>query len=303
MRRQRASKSRSVPRAESPARAALARLAQRHAQRVLVTVAAARDNPGPEKLHALRIAVRRMRATLRALEGELHPRLHAGLQFDLKNLTRETSPVRDADVRRALLMALIRDSLALPVDVKRESAAIVEQGRVDARLAIRARMRDPIWAARIERIRATARDADLIAWLTQPIGDVVSAIVRRELADLRRRMGRRRLGPGRLHRLRRRIRDVRYAVEGLLPIARHRASPLAATLQDAQALLGETHDLIEARRFLQDDLLPEDCRAALAPGIETQLARRLKRSHKKVQRMARKPPAQWQPWLRRAPRG
>ena len=302
MRRQRDARSSPVPRAESPARAAIARLVQRHARRVSMAVAAARDNPGPDNLHRLRIDVRRMRATLRALAGELHPPLHAGLQFDLKNLTRETSPARDADVRRALLIPLIHDSLALPVGLKRDSAALVEQVRVDARLAIRARMRDPIWGARIERIRATARDADLIAWLTQPVGAVVSAIVRRELTDLRRRMGRRRLGPRRLHRLRRRIRDVRYAVEGLLPIARRQAAPLAATLQGAQALLGETHDLIEARRFLQDDLLPADCRSALAPGIETLLARRLKRCHEKVQRIAEKPPAEWQGWLRRAPR-
>jgi len=152
----------------------------------------------------------RIRGPCRALEGELHPQLHAGLPFDLKNLTRETSPVWGAE-----------------------------------------RMRDSIWAARIERIRAIARDADLIAWLTQPVANVVSAIVRRELADLRHRMGRRRLGTG---------------------------------------------------RFLQDDQLPEDCRAALVPDIETRLSRRLKRSQKKVQRIAQKPPAQWQAWLRRAPR-
>lgn len=301
MRRKRASRSTTLPRAESPARAAIGRLLQRHARQVAVAVAAARENPGPANLHALRIDVRRMRATLRSLERELHPPLYAGLQFDLKNLTRETSPARDADVRRALLIPLIRESLALPVGLKRDSAAIVEQVRVDARLAVRARMRDPIWSARIERLRAATRDPDLIAWLTRPVDEVVSAIVRRELTDLRRRMARRRLGPGRLHRLRRRVRDVRYAVEGLLPIARRKASPLAGTLQDAQSLLGETHDLIEARRFLEDNLLPADCRAALAPGLETRLARRLKRSQKKAQRMAQKPPAEWRAWLRRAP--
>src|SRR5258705_5086700 len=147
------SRSSTVPRAGRPARAAIARLAQRHARRVSMAADAARDNPGPENLHKLRIDVRRMRATLQALEGELHPRLHAGLQFDLKNLTRETSPARDADVRRALLMPLIRDSLSMPGALKRDSAGVVEQVRVDARLALRARLRDPIWSARIERIR------------------------------------------------------------------------------------------------------------------------------------------------------
>jgi CHAD domain-containing protein len=293
-------KSGSAPRPESPARAAIARLVVRNARRVGLAVTAARANPGPANLHALRIDVRRMRAILRALEGELHPRLLAGIQFDLKNLTRETGPVREADVRRTLLIPVIRDSQALPVALKRDSGTLLEQMRLDARLAMRARMRDPIWTARIERIGAAARDPDLIAWLTRPVAELVAGIVRRELTDLRRRMARRRFGPGRLHRLRRRIRDVRYAVEGLLPIAHRQAAPLAATLQQVQTLLGDAHDLIEARRFLQEDLLPPECRALLAPGMEAVLARQLKRCRRKVRRMATKPPREWQRWLSRA---
>ena len=75
MRRKRESQSRTVPRAESPARAALARLVQRHARRVSTSVGAAQANPGPENLHRLRIEIRRMRATLSSLEAELNARL------------------------------------------------------------------------------------------------------------------------------------------------------------------------------------------------------------------------------------
>jgi len=266
------------------------------ALRIARSAEAVRRNPGPENLHALRIDVRRARAVLRALEGELNPRLNAELNFDLKNLTRETGRLRDADARRQLLLPRIRATLDLPIALKRDCASLIEQARVDEHRVLKSRMHESAWTQRLERIRTLARNAELVAWLTQGTGDVVTLALSRGLRDLQRRMRRRGGGAGRLHRLRRRIRDTRYQAETLVPIARRRATPLAKMLQKLQDRLGSAHDHMEARRFLVQDLLPLEARAALAARLDRELARQIRRCRKKLRAVAAKPPKHWTAW-------
>jgi CHAD domain-containing protein len=254
-------------------------------------------NPGPANVHDLRIDVRRMRAVLRSLASEINPRLATELNFDLKNVTRETGPLRDADVGRALLLPRIRDSLQLPADVKRDCAVALEQARVDARRALRLRMRDPGWDQRLGRIRASAKDPELLASLTQPLAELVRGTVGGQVVDLRRRMRRRRLGADRLHRLRMRIRDGRYTAEALLPLLSRRTAPLAGSLHELQDALGSAHDLIEARRLLAQGTLPVEARDVLAQDMDALIERQLKRCRKRLRRIAENPPAAWRPWL------
>jgi len=279
------------------ARTILARLMVRLAGLIARDMARTARSPGPANVHDLRIGVRRMRAVLRSLASELNPRLAAELQFDLKNVTRETGPLRDADVGRALLLPRIRDSLQLPAQVKRDSAVALEQARVDARRALRLKMRDPGWDQRLGRIRASAKDPELIASLTQPIAEIVRGTVGGQLVDLRRRMRRRRLGADRLHRLRMRIRDARYTAEALLPLLSRRAAPLAGALHELQDALGSTHDLIEARRLLAQGTLAVEARDVLAQDMDALIEGQLKRCRKRLRRITENPPAAWRPWL------
>lgn len=284
-------------RAVSPARAAIGRLMRRLATRFARAAANVGRNPGPDNLHQLRISVRRLRAVLRALEGELNPRLTAELQFDLKNVTRETGRLRDADTRRLLLLPRLRDTLELPVALKRDCATLVEQARVDERRMLKARMRETIWTDRLARIRTLTRNDELVAWLTQSVEDVVAVSLSRQLRDLQRRMRRRGAGAARLHRLRRRIRDVRYAAEALVPMARRRAAPLVKELQKLQDRLGAAHDLIQARRFLAQELLPLEARQALAASLNRELERQVRRCRKKLRTVAARPPQSWVTWI------
>ncbi len=298
MKRRRASSDRVLAdRAVSPARAAILRLMRRLATNFARAAVSVGRNPGPDNLHQLRINVRRLRAVLRALEGELNPRLSAELQFDLKNLTRETGRLRDADTRRVLLLPRLRDTLDLPVALKRDCATLVEQARVDERRFLKARMREAIWTKRLARIRALACNDEMVAWLTLSVEEVVALSLGRQLRDLQLRMRRRGAGARRLHRLRRRIRDVRYAAEALLPMARRRAAPLAKTLQKLQDRLGAMHDLVQAQRFLAQDLLPLEARQALAASIDRELERQVRRCRKKLRATAAQPPKAWAAWM------
>jgi CHAD domain-containing protein len=295
-RRQRVSRAPGVA-GERAAGSALARLFKRLHQRVARGAALTARNPGPDNLHDMRIEVRRLRAVARALTAELNPQLAAELRFDLKNLTRETGPLRDADVSRALLLARIRDSLELPLEVKRDAAVALEQARVDARRALRQTMREPAWSARLERIRAAARSPDLLASLAQPLAAVVHDALGPQLVELRRRMGRRRLDADRLHRIRMRARDARYTAEALLPLLRRRAAPLGDSLHELQSSLGSAHDVIEARRLVEQGGLPIAAREVLVREFDALAVRQLKRCRKRLRRLADKPPAAWRPWL------
>jgi CHAD domain-containing protein len=280
-------------------RGVIARLIQRLAGGTARAADRVMRSPGPDNVHDLRVATRRLRAVLKALQDELNPGLYGTLTFELKNLTRETSALRDADVRRRLLMPLVRATPGLAPDVRRDCAIILEQARSDGRRELRARMREPAWTDRLARVRTTARDPNLVASLTEPLIQMIGETVGLQLADLRRRMGRRRLDPGRLHRLRVRIRNARYAVEATLPLVRLRSAPLASTLRGLQDLLGTAHDLTEAQRLLAGGLFPEEVAATLTQSLDASAARQLRRCRRKLHTLAKDPPDEWRAWLKR----
>ena len=275
-------------------RAAIVRLIRRLADRTGLAARRTARAPGPDNVHELRVATRRLRAVLDTFREELNPRLYAELKFDLKNLTRETGALRDADVQRALLMPIILGTPEITPEIRRDCAISLEQARSDARAQLRARMRATPWLARLARIRAAARDPDLVAARTEPLADFIGVALGRHLAGLRRRLGRRRFGARRLHRLRLRIRSARYAAESTLPLLKQRSAPLATTLQRLQDQLGAAHDLSEARRLLAGGLLPERIGAAFAAALAIDAERQQRRCRRKLRALAKDPPAEWQ---------
>jgi CHAD domain-containing protein len=114
------------PAAESARRVALAHLARALAARRAL---AAGDDP--EALHDLRVAVRRLRSTLRAYGGELGSAVGRKLLRRLRRLARATNPLRDAEVGLARL-ARWRDEL--PESAERRAAAALAHA-LETRLA------------------------------------------------------------------------------------------------------------------------------------------------------------------------
>jgi len=288
-----------VARGSHSAHASLARLIGRYADGVRHAADRAARNLGPDNVHDLRVATRRLRAVLKAFHAELDQSGLEELNFDLASLTRETGPLRDADVRRRLLMPLISHSMDLAPDARRNCAIALEEARTDARRELRLRVRDVPWQERMARIRAGARDGRLVKPLSRPLAQLVGQFLYGQLRDLRRRMGRRRLDPRRLHRLRVRIRNTRYAVEAMLPLVRLPRDPLAKSLRRLQDLLGVAHDLTEAQRFLAIDPLPGNIGATLADFLDASAAARLRDCRRRLHALAIEPPAEWQRWLAR----
>ena len=283
--------------APNGARAAIARLVRRLADSVVRGARRAENSPGPDNLHDLRVAVRRIRAVLDVLVYHLQPTAAVLLTADLKSITSATGPLRDADVRRASLLPLIRDLPGIPADMKRDCAIRLEQARVDARKALRASMRETPWLDSVARIRTVAREPDLVLPVEIPLEELLTQAIGRELAEIRRRMRRRRFGPRRLHRIRLRIRSMRYVLEAMSSLLDRSPGPLARILRRLQDSLGFAHDLTEAERLLAGDLLPRAAAAAIAAPLRIDADRQVRRCRRKLRTLARDPPPEWRAWL------
>ncbi len=194
----------------------------------------------PGALHDLRVATRRLREALRLAGG--HARERRKLRQRLRRLTRAIGPVREVDVSRAVLAALMARCPGLEVACARVDARLVEVGA-----ARRARFLKHMDETGIERLAARVR-----RHLVRARGARVRidrAVLAARVADRADRVARaaERAGamyaPERLHDLRLETKKLRYGLE----IARqHRlpgAAPAIARLRQHQDLLGELQDL------------------------------------------------------------
>ncbi len=221
-----------------------------------------------EGVHRARVASRRLRAALAAVDG----RRSARAARRVRRITRGLGPVRELDVARDLLAALApaldaADAGAV-AGLGKHLTALRERraaralralpglarlasrlGAVTSRLALHDERDDAAWAEETSR-RMRAR-ADQFEEAMTRVGD--------------------RFAPGRLHRVRVAAKKLRYAVE----VARGpRRSSLILGLRRAQEILGDLHDLVVLRALVAG-ALPETSRD-LRPGLRrlSALARR-----------------------------
>jgi CHAD domain-containing protein len=213
-----------------------------------------------DAVHQMRVATRRLRATLRSF-GQVIPRSDSRrLADELKWLGGLLGPARDGEVLPAHLRASLRPTPA-------ELMIGPVQARVQGHFAPRRA------AARAELIEAfdSPRYAGLLAALdglaAGPLpgpraGDaareVLPAAVRRAYRQAARRMRRARhtpAGPAReaaLHQARKSARRARYAAEAARPAVGSPAGRFARQMKKVQSALGDHHDAVIARAEARD---------------------------------------------------
>lgn len=207
-----------------------------------------------EDLHQMRVAVRRMRATLKAAQ----PLLDAGwadeLRAELGWLGGALGPVRDLDV---LLLRLRREIATLP-DAERSAGAplleALEGRRSGARARMLAALDAPRYAELVERLIA-AIGAPLPTSMATAQPELVD-LVRAEARKLGRAVERAGGAPADdiLHALRIRGKRVRYTGELVEPALRGTATGVAV-----RRLLGATAALQEVLGDHQDACVAEQC--------------------------------------------
>lgn len=262
------------PRKNDPPRRQLACMLLANLREIHLHDAGTRMGDDPEELHRHRVAVRRLRALLRAARPMLDPAWADGLREELGWLGGVLGEVRDLDV---LLERLEAESAELPANDARSFAPIlrlVANRREAARTLMLAELRSPRYALLLDRLDRELADP-------APGGKEVSPkkIARAEFK--RARKAHRKLRPDcsdhELHELRKKVKKTRYAAELAAPSRGRKATRFVRAAKVVQDVLGEHQDAVVAEQHLRElATVAGDAPAAVAAGmlIERERARR-----------------------------
>lgn len=205
-----------------------------------------RDDPTPEAVHATRVALRRLRSTLRLFDHVVDD-VPAAFDDDLGWFAGLLSPVRDADILGRRLAGAL-DELA-PHDVVGPVPDEISR-------ALRAARRTALegWRRAGDQPRYRGLMATLVRWYASvPVRDDVRVRPRRTLRKARR-TAERRLATATdahgLHRARKAAKRLRYAADLLQP-AVPGAGRTAKRAKRVQTALGDHQDLVVASEFVR----------------------------------------------------
>lgn len=213
------------------------------------------ERPGwmedPEALHQLRVASRRTRAALDLAAPELYPR-HRAHRRRLRRLTRALGLTRELDVHAAYLEDLARRVPGMATGAALEHAQeLLEVRRAKARRTMARRLAGHPCRKLPELLRVPSfpdpfRPGDPAAetWaVLEPQVDAAFAPIPGLLGQE---------DAGALHRLRIRMKRLRYALEVLAEAFQAPPEASLAGLKELQTALGEHHDRAMLEAFLQE---------------------------------------------------
>ena len=211
--------------------------------------------PDPEFVHQARVALRRLRTGLRLFQRHLPPRFARHWGAEWKALAGTLGEARNWDV-----LATETLPARLP-DTDRSPSAQALREWVQAQRQVADMRAAAALASPAHALRVLAFTRGVLALPVPDTPSRGSGLARWAAAHLRRRHSRlrqqareaRQAGPQGRHALRLAVKQQRYALEflaSLLPP--RRAAQAAATLANAQALLGELNDLSTAQALLAE---------------------------------------------------
>jgi len=222
--------------------------ARRIALTLLDAASAARerltDANDAEALHDFRVAMRRLRSTLRAYQAQLDAVVPAKLRRRLRDLARATGEARDVEVQISWL------------ERQRNELAPARRAGVPWLLARLTERRDRAYedirqriAPKFDRLarrlrRALGATPTPDATLPPSLASVIAELLEDQGSDLERRLAliRSPANHAEAHAARIRVKRARYLLE---PVVREAAltSPVLRRLKQVQQLLGDLHDL------------------------------------------------------------
>ena len=258
-----------------------------------------RHDPGvrlgvdPEDVHDARVAIRRLRAMLRAARDMLAPEWSEPLRVELKWLGGELAPLRDADV----FLAYLREECT-GFDEREQAGAdelaeLVEADRREAHARAIEALRSPRYLALLEELERTAR-APRVRSATVPL----DGIARKEFRKLRKAA--RRVDASspddEVHALRIKGKRARYAAELAATAVGKRARKFVAEAKRFQDVVGEHQDAVVAEDHLRELQQRGGPEAAFVAGrlVERQVERRrrsraeLAEAWKRLERVGRR---------------
>ncbi|MCB1686353.1 MAG: CHAD domain-containing protein [Pseudomonadales bacterium] len=199
----------------------------------------------PEGVHQLRVACRRLRSTLAAMEAVVPPRQVQPLIAELRWLTRQLGPLRDLDVHLEWLDG-VRGRLAKSAGPALNTyAAHLHRRRRLAHARVRAALGSDRFGQLASSLDRLAESFTAESNLdTTSIRAVSAALIEPPLERLLRRGNRidRNSPPDKLHRLRIDLKKLRYRLELINCAMTEQLAPVSERLGKLQALLGAHQD-------------------------------------------------------------
>lgn len=209
------------------------------------------DAPTPAAIHKTRVAARRLRVLLHAYSRELDSKERKRYLRELEELTGDLEPAREADVAQGLIRRLARDRSG---GIDGHSRALYERARRRYQVevdALRAIMVREAWRQRLEDLRRLSEVSSLVRDNDKSAVTVMHHLVKRRRRRLRAALAEAGNSPARLHRIRLKIKAMRYLLEGSLAKNVMAKDRELRKLRQIQNCLGDLHDeenLIKALR-------------------------------------------------------
>jgi CHAD domain-containing protein len=201
-------------------------------------------------IHDARVAARRLRSLLATFGPLLEERGSRRLRRRLRDFAGALSGVREADVRRNLLLALIRGNASFATTDARHLRACLRQACAEARQALGREIAAEDWVELVEALGDERTLATATARHDAGLGELLELVDRpwREAGILLARPPR---GAKRLHRLRLVLKRCRYALESVSSVEPAQAEATLRRLRSAQNHLGDHQDAVQAREWIK----------------------------------------------------
>lgn len=258
-----------------------------HFRKLLASEKGTIKGEDPEKLHTMRVSVRRMRTALRIFDDFLDEDEFEPFVRELRTLGRVLGPIRDIDV---WILDAQRFREGVPLRVRLDLDGVVREWQAK-REKLRSRMLEHVQSPRYRRFKR-----DLSGFLEDPLvgllppetkGGRIRPVSLRHLGPviLYRRLAAVRAYDGwvddvgvslrRYHRLRIEIKRLRYTLEFLSNVTGPEAEPSIAILRRAQDRLGEFRESWMIVEVLERELKVDGANgpdSTRHPGISAYLA-------------------------------
>jgi len=163
-------------------------------------------------------------------------------------------------------------------------ASLLKDESKRATSALRLAARGADWAACLTHINKTLDSPKLFGLEDQAKPRLLVAWFAQRLRRIDRTLAHKLKTPDKLHRLRIKVKNARYAAELLSTVAVGRRLEVVSLLKDMQTALGDLHDLTRLGEWLRESKLPMTVRTRLRRKIDT-----LEVKHRKRYLAGRKP--------------
>lgn len=218
---------------------------QKHLLAAADRVAAA----GSTDIHHGRVAARRLRSLLKTFRPLLDARRARLMRTDLRSFARALARVREADVRRDLLVELSKNEPGVNPRDHRRLAGLLDDHCAETRDSLRRHSAEPGWAALLAALGGESAIKDLAIRPDASLADLLR-LIDDSWQPAVRLLKREPTEAAELHALRLALKHCRYALEPVADVQPKDAARVLRRLRAAQDRIGEHRDTLLAGQWV-----------------------------------------------------